>query len=272
MYNYFMNMNDLNAQQIVLLCILVSFVSSIATGITTVSLLQQAPEPFTQTINRVVEKTIERVVTEPGETEVRTEKVVETVVVQAEDLTIDSVKNNSQSIARIYTDLPGTENDAFVGIGVIINDKGRIVTDSSISGLNYKAVYPNGEFKLKKVVEGSELISVYEPEDIGGTTFSIATMKNSFTLQLGQSIILLSGRKVDAVSTGIAEQFIDAIEPKEGESKVGKILTSIDPSKVLPGSIILNLSGEIVGFSFGPDAGTSVFIPSERVSSFIGTL
>jgi len=268
-----MNMNDLNAQQIVLLCLLVSFVSSIATGITTVSLLQQAPEPVTQTINRVVEKTIERVVTEPGETKIKTEKVVETVVVKEEDLTIDSVKNNSQSIVRIYTDLPGTENDAFVGIGVIINDTGRIITDSSISGLNYKAVYSGGEFKLQQLFEEeSALISVYDPEDIGETKFKPAAMTNAFTLQLGQSVILLSGRNADVVSTGIAEQFINSLNQAEGESKVGKISTSIDPNKVLPGSIILNLSGEIVGFSFGPDSGTGVFIPSERIASILNTL
>lgn len=265
-------MNDLNSQQIVLLCILVSFVSSIATGITTVSLLEQAPEPFTQTINRVVEKTIERVVTEPGETEVRTEKVVETVVVKEEDLTIDSVKNNSQSMVRIYNDLPGTENDTFVSMGVIIKDNGRLITDGTISGGDYKGVYAGGEFKLRQVSENEALISVFDPIDSRETVFKPAAMTNAFTLQLGQSVILLSGRSADVVSTGIAEQFIDAINPAEGESKVGKISTSINPDKILMGSIILNLSGEIVGFSFGPDAGTKVFIPSEKVSNILKTI
>jgi uncharacterized membrane-anchored protein YitT (DUF2179 family) len=56
-----MAMEDLNKNQIVLLTLLVSFVTSIATGIMTTSLLQVAPVEVTRNINRIVEKTIETV-------------------------------------------------------------------------------------------------------------------------------------------------------------------------------------------------------------------
>ncbi len=56
-----MAVEDLNKNQIILLTLLVSFVTSIATGIVTVTLIDQAPAPVAQTINQIVERTIERV-------------------------------------------------------------------------------------------------------------------------------------------------------------------------------------------------------------------
>ena len=49
-------MNDLSKQQLILLALLVSFVTSLATGIFTVSLMSQAPQEVVQTINNVVER------------------------------------------------------------------------------------------------------------------------------------------------------------------------------------------------------------------------
>ena len=53
-----MNMESLTKTQIVLLVLLVSFVTSLATGIVTVTLVNQAPQPITHTINKVVEKLV----------------------------------------------------------------------------------------------------------------------------------------------------------------------------------------------------------------------
>ncbi|MDP2593910.1 MAG: hypothetical protein Q8P36_01040, partial [bacterium] len=56
-----MDFEGLSKSQLVLLTILVNFITSVATGILTVSLLDHAPAYVTQTVSRVVEHTIETV-------------------------------------------------------------------------------------------------------------------------------------------------------------------------------------------------------------------
>ena len=57
-----MKIEDLNKSQLILLAILISFVTSIATGITTVTLLDQAPKSVTLPITRVVKQTVEKII------------------------------------------------------------------------------------------------------------------------------------------------------------------------------------------------------------------
>ncbi len=95
-----MDIERLTKMQIVLLTLLVSFVTSIATGIVTVTLMDQAPPAITQTINRVVERTVEKVVPDkPQGANVITKEV--TVVVKEDDLITDSIEKNSKSVVRI---------------------------------------------------------------------------------------------------------------------------------------------------------------------------
>jgi hypothetical protein len=56
-----MDIKDLNKSQLILLAILLSFVVSIATGITTVTLMEQAPSSVTVPITRIVRETVDKV-------------------------------------------------------------------------------------------------------------------------------------------------------------------------------------------------------------------
>lgn len=58
-----MNIEDLSKTQLLWLMIMVNFITSIATGVLTVSLLDQAPLTVPQTVNQIVERTIQTVAT-----------------------------------------------------------------------------------------------------------------------------------------------------------------------------------------------------------------
>lgn len=265
-----MPMNELNAQQIVLLCLLVSFVSSIATGITTVSLLGQSPEPVSQTINRVVEKTIERVVESPQENNTPPERIVETVVVNQEDLTVEAVAKNSRSLVRIFNeDRNGTRT--FLGLGVVVSESGNVVTENTVTGSNkLVGVFASGEFELEvsSTLGSFKLLKVKE---VGEQKFSPATLADSQNLKLAQSVILLSGRQNNVVSSGIINDLITSSSGEDASvSSISSINAGVDVNKVLIGSILLNLQGDVVGIKIGSGtADNANFLPSNALKDFL---
>ena len=102
-------MNHLTRSQFVLLVILVSFVTSIFTGIVTATLVTQAPLPMTQTINRVIEKTIETVIPGTmGTAMLNAEKEPQVIIVSQEDLVIKLVEDVSSAVVSVVAskDIP----------------------------------------------------------------------------------------------------------------------------------------------------------------------
>ena len=90
-----MDIKDLNKSQLILLAVLLSFVTSIATGITTVTLMQQAPASFTAPVNRIIKQTIEKIQQVEGKT------ITQTVVIKEEDLVVDAIAKNKSSIFTV---------------------------------------------------------------------------------------------------------------------------------------------------------------------------
>ena len=142
-------MENLTKQQLILLALLVSFVTSIATGIVTVALMNQAPVGVVQTINKVVERTIETVTGPTKETQT---VVKETVVVSTDDQIVGAVEKNKNSLIRIYrtnTDpSSGSNSMVFVGLGVIISTDGMIATDNNLISDGGKYFITNSDNKL----------------------------------------------------------------------------------------------------------------------------
>ncbi|MEI7513190.1 MAG: serine protease [bacterium] len=239
-------MESLNKHQIILLALLVAFVASIATGITVVSLLGQTSQPVVQTINRVVEKTIETIT--PAQTG-NPPKEKTTVVVKDEDLTISAIDKNVKSIVRIYNTLPdGT--DLFIADGVVVSDKGYVITDKASltqSGFNgsYKANLSDGtKISLDTVASNDALgltlmkakLSTDQKVD-----FSPVGWADSEKIKLGQTIIALSLDTKKVVSIGN----VASLDIKDGKNI--SIIADVKITNSVAGAMLFNLSGEVVG-------------------------
>jgi S1-C subfamily serine protease len=269
-----MNLN-LNTQQIVLLCLLVAFVTSITTGITVVSLTDQGQTPVTQTVNRIVERTIERVV-EPEKDEENTtttvtpERIIETVVVNQEDLTVDAVKKNSKSLVRVHA---GQDDlGEFITLGVVVSSN-SIVVDRRLINKNAdyiaKTSTENIPLDIISFDEAKDFVVLQLQDGKGGLT--PATFADSNSLQLAQSVISISGSTQNIISTGIVNK-LDTQEKTEGENtwtEVTSIQAGVDIGNILSGSIITNLQGDIVGFKNADGLSKNFFTPANIVRGFL---
>lgn len=244
-------MEDLNKHQLILLTLLVSFVTSIATGIITFTLLQEVPIEVTQTINRVVEKTIEQVAsTDSGKTIVK-----EVQVVNEEDLVLQSIDKSAKSIVRIKT-LGFDGAEIVVGLGVMVDD-GVVVMDgrSFSEGSNYTVLFQdNKAYGIAKNYrqDGIVFFKINKPVN-EKYTFYPASLGNADALKLGQTVIAVAGKNSNTVSIGRVSELIKDAASNSTE----RIITDIRLSREQPGSPILNLSGEIVGIELQAAEGES---------------
>ncbi len=282
-------MESLNKHQLILLALLVSFVTSIATGIVTVSLMDQAPPGVTQTINRVVEKTIERVVTEPNSQSAAV-GTRETIVVKEDEAVITAIEKNTKSIVRIkevVTDGSYVRH-SFAGIGLIVSNEGYIVSDISVayrksdaSGNSipesYIGVFPDGKvFPLNIAYSdhatGVMFFQAMLPDSEKETYRFVPPKFGETALKLGQAVVALGGEETNAVSTGIISNLIEreAVKSIPATTAPEKILfgikTDIRAAELVPGGVLLNLSGEVIGMNVGTVAvSRSIFIPVTKL-------
>lgn len=249
-------MEDLNKHQLILLTLLVSFVTSIATGIVIISVLSEEPTTITQTINTVVEKTIEKVV--PGETKAEVLPAVKTEVkvLKEEDLLTAAVEKNTQSMVRVW----GTyslDPAQFISYGIIVSKDGMIVTDKAgvVEGGKYFAFFPDGKNYLLELVARNDVDKVaffkIAPEDPAATgtstpakkpaapQFTVASAAKGSSFKLGQTVVAITGIDRDTITRGTLSGLI------QKDALISLVDTDLSLSS--PGYPIINLSGEVIG-------------------------
>jgi serine protease Do len=279
-------MENLTKQQIILLTLLVSFVTSIATGIVTVSLMNQAPVGVIQTINRVVEKTIQTV-TSPGKD---TQTVVkETVLVNPDDQIVSAVEKTSKSVIRIYrTNIDpssGLNSMVFVGLGAVVTDDGIVATDNSLiaeGGKYFTTIADNKllDLSIARAVSSEQIALLKIKNDEKNPIIFSKIPISADDLKLGQTVIYIGGETKNTVSTGIVSS-LSAKEVKANDNststvattKISSIETSIS-SNFIAGGLLLNLSGELVGIksTYMDSSKTIFFAPSFNIQEALSSL
>lgn len=235
-------MDKLTKSQFILLVLLVSFMTSLVTGIVTVTLVNQAPPPITQTINKVVEKTIEKVI--PGE---KIEIPGVPIVITQEDLIIKLAKDFENAVVSVVAtkDLPvieqffvdpfgddelfrrlipqellpnfqmpqyrqkGTEERQISsGTGFFISEDGLIITNRHVvedKEAKYSIIMKDVKKMAVKVLARDPFqdIAILKVE---GSGFSYIPLGNSDTLKVGQTVVAIGntlGEFQNTVSVGV---------------------------------------------------------------------
>jgi len=272
-------MEELDKTQLILLALLVSFVTSIATGIVTVTLLDQAPPGVTQTINRIVERTVEVIV--PDETKPTT--ITQIVVVKEEDFVVEAAEKNSGNIVSIghlkrrgFTlgtigrDIDEEQIFESVGIGFIVSPEGLVVTPyaprqesgalvaQTINGDLFEAtVLLRDEerglvlVQTGKVIRDSKEKLPEEDEERKVGHFNSIVFADSNTTRIGQTAIALGTDQGLLLLLGVVSRMETSRVERDNEIKkeVVTIYTTIDMDDKYSGGPLLNTNGKVVGIN-----------------------
>ncbi len=229
-----MDIKDLNKPQLILLAVLLSFITSIATGITTVTLMQQAPASFTAPMNNVIKQTIEKIQQVEGKT------VTQTVVVKEEDLVVDAIAKNKSAIfivSKEAQDVDGKTIEVSAGRGFAVSTDGTVVVDAN--QVSDKGVYylknDSGKFKTNFISTdkaGFSLLKIGDAVDgKSKVAFTVPAFGDLDKMKVGQKIIVVGS----SISSYIFEG------------------NDINITKTSAGGLVLNLDGEALGIALSLD-------------------
>ena len=240
-----MDIEELTKSQIVLLVILISFVTSMATGIVTVSLMDQAPASVAQTVDRVIQQTIKEVAS-PGETAAAVVPT-KTIVVNSTNTVAGAVQKSTPSIVRLYS----SDGSTFLGLGVVVDAAGNMIADTAAIGAaaQTSVSLANGSSVQASVTTrdagiGLAVLAVATSSESTSTPAWVPINMPSSAPVLGESVVLIAGESNPWVGSGL----ISSLVPTGGAAG-SLVKTDISGDNVLYGSPLIDTDGNLVGIS-----------------------
>lgn len=238
-----MNIEDLSKSQLLLLTVLVNFVTAIATAVLTVSLLDEAPPTVTQTVNRIVERTIETIAPGPQAT-------TETVVINNEEFRTEAIAASAARTVALSREISGEA----LGSGLYLPDSRAIAAHLDVAPKTLAVTFPDGSTGEANLVGNDGALAVYR--FVEGTSLPsapAASLVAQADVRQGQTVIGLAA---------------------DGSAVVG-IVSKVGPEGVftsLPsmprGSAAVNLDGNIIGIA---TATAGLYADAGRVSALLST-
>lgn len=275
-------MEDLNRTQLIMLVLLVSFVTSLVTGIVTVSLVEQTPSPITQTINKVIEKMA------PYENKQQAASPAPAVIPyqSKEDATIKAVKNVSPSVVSVVAtkDIPvieeyyinpfpglmpdlqipqyrqkGTEKkQVSSGTGFFISKDGLLLTNKHVVEdikAEYSVILNDGRKIVAKVLARDPFQDIAIIK-VTGDNFTPIPLGDSDSVNVGQTVIAIGnalGEFRNTVSVGIISGLHRSVIVEgslAGPEQLQELIqtdAAINPGN--SGGPLLDLSGKVIGIN-----------------------
>jgi hypothetical protein len=265
-------MEDLTKQQMVLLTVLVSFVCSVATSIMIVSLLTDTAPVVTQTINNIVEKTIEKVVT--GTTTPIYIKTPSVPVMTEGEKVLSALQINLPKMVSIREKAlvgESATSTVKIGVGTMVSPDGLILVDSSVIGektefivffgdkyRTAKKVYFDNTLHLAFLQTGD---AIKDDKNTEGIVF-FPVVYSRTDLSLGLPMVALGGENGKSMARGTLTEIPD----KKTSSLVSGDMTITASYK---GGIVFGLDGKVIGFVLSNPTGIPEIKQSSNIVSVI---
>lgn len=229
-----MNIEELSKAQLILLTILVNFVTSVATAILTVSLLDQAPPFVIQTVNRVVEHTIETVAQAAP-------TIIQAPAPSNQDLVTAAIGADATRTVAIYSAETGTSTPA-IAIGTYLS-KSRAIATAAQDALPKEVLvaFPNGSYIAASLSHEGSGIAIYGFADsVALPKVTSPVLIAAGDLKLGQTVLAISAD--GSAATGIIARV--------SANNISTTLPDIGA-----GSAAVDLSGNLIGIGAGATPG-----------------
>lgn len=244
-------MENLTKQQITLLCLLVALFTSIATSVITVSLSDSTSTGFTNTVYKVVERTIQEVT--PKDSPVR--KIIvekndtpDTKTLSVSDIAVDATKN----LVTVWQKDVSNEN-VFVTNGAVVDSGNILVLRGEFIDPNssYIVKLPNGKFveMIRKNVSlpGEMALLNYKNNSSDNPSLKGFSLGSMDDVKLGENVIAVGSKEDNnVVSTGIIKEVVNTSD--KNSDKKDFVLTDITLSDPSSGWILFDTSGDLIGF------------------------